>query len=32
MEKTILFGVIKCVVIYFISILVLGKYGKWNAI
>jgi hypothetical protein len=25
MEKTILFGVIKCVVIYFISILVFGK-------
>jgi amino acid transporter len=25
MEKTILFGVIKCVVIYFLSILVFGK-------
>jgi hypothetical protein len=28
MEKTILFGVIKCVVIYFLSILVFGKFWK----
>jgi hypothetical protein len=28
MEKTILFGVIKCVVIYFLSILVFGKLWK----
>ena len=31
MERTIHFGVIKCVVTYFPSILVSGKLLKWNA-
>jgi hypothetical protein len=31
MEKTTLSGVIKCIVIYFLSILVSGRLLKWNA-
>jgi hypothetical protein len=30
MEKTILFGIIKCVVIYFLSVLVFGKLWKMD--
>jgi hypothetical protein len=31
METTTLFGVIKCVAIYSLSILAFGNSGKWNA-